>query len=111
MRDSARAAGARLLVILIPNKEAVFYPIYREQMGTPSATYSRLFQLETLSRQDLEHHLQASRIDWFDPRPALELALRHNGHIYPEGGDGHVTGKGYVVLGAAVYQEIKRRQW
>jgi hypothetical protein len=101
------AHSIRCLVLLIPTKESVYWELAREELeGASYDQLARLVAEEQKVRETLVRHLQARRLDWVDPLPALRAALPEE-RIYPANADGHPNGEGYRVIARAVLQGLE----
>jgi hypothetical protein len=102
MRDSVRAAGARLLVVLIPDKATVYVPVMATTSRPPGDQLKRLARLDTQVRRALGTGLDSLGIAYLDVTPTLEAALRDGTAVYPEDDDHHNNAAGYQVIGEAI---------
>lgn len=102
MRESVRAAGARLLVVLIPDKATVYAPVIAATSSPAGAQLQRLARLDTEVRRALSDGLDSLGIVYLDATPALETALREGIAVYPEGDDHHNSAAGYRVIAETI---------
>jgi lysophospholipase L1-like esterase len=95
----AMNANVRMLVVLLPTKESVFWPRVR----TPVPGLSRLAEDEARLRAELVAALAAENIPYVDVLPSLRTAAAQT---YFENIDGHPNAEGHRVIAEAV-----RAQW
>lgn len=97
------AAGVRLLVVLIPTKEAVFDPFLDDGLRTPACR--QLAAAEAVARDRLKACCRRSGIECVDVLPALQSVLRE-ANPYFERPDGHPAAAGHRAIAAAVYRSL-----
>lgn len=98
MNQLANERGIRLLVVVVPTKEAVFH----EQWKTPSKGFERLAAAEAAVMTRVRHHLTQQHIGFSDVLGPLRARLESGEQPYPASQDGHPNAVGHQVIAEAV---------
>ncbi len=110
MQEICRGRHIRLIVVLIPTKETVFYPLLREVPDLKNrGTIDKLIQYERLAKDKLCSFLNTQSIPYIDALPALREALGRK-QIYPSNADGHPNKYGYAAIAQAVANYLMAEQ-
>jgi lysophospholipase L1-like esterase len=94
MAEKSRAAGAELVVVLIPTKESVF-------AASDPATQTLLIK-EQAAAESLRTELTRRGIPVLDVRPALHARLQSGVQPYPISADGHPNPAGHEAIAEAL---------
>jgi lysophospholipase L1-like esterase len=106
MREATNAQGARLLVALIPTKEAVYCdPVQHSGVALPPI-YARLCTAEAQLARELSRYLAAAGIRYIDLAKPLQDAAATHRPLYPSDDNGHPIAAGYAVIAKAVYDKL-----
>jgi hypothetical protein len=106
MREAANAEGARLLVALIPTKEAVYCSAVKQSGVALPPIYARLCTVEAQLALDLSRYLAAAGIRYVDLAGPLQEAAATHTPLYPSDDNGHPIAAGYAVIAKAVYDKL-----
>ncbi len=98
MAERALAREIRLLVIVIPTKEAVF----RDRWESPTPAFERLAENERRAMALVEAHLRDRGIELLDASTALRAELAAGNQPYPVSQDGHPNAVGHRAIAEAV---------
>jgi lysophospholipase L1-like esterase len=109
IKARADAGGAKLLVVLIPTKEAVFAGAAGGRRLDP--VYERLVRMESRVRADVAARCDAAGVEHVDALPALVEAVRRGEAVYPTSAESHPRPEGYLVLASTVRQALEGRGW
>jgi lysophospholipase L1-like esterase len=108
IHESMNNHSVKLLVVIIPTKEAVFAPSAGSNLDP---TYEKLLHMEGRARQQLVDFCASNGIEAFDPLPILSQAVASGAQIYPEDTDGHPNAAGYGVLATTMYNRLRTLHW
>lgn len=97
MRDTAVAAGARYVVVLLPTKETVFQDRIRDPASYLG--YVALVEAEAEAKRQLVAFFRANHIEFVDPLPALKASPAQP---YFQNGDGHPNDVGHAIIASEV---------
>jgi lysophospholipase L1-like esterase len=106
MAADTRAAGARLLVALIPTKERVYAPWLTQANDPEHATLRLLLEHESEVHRRVRNWLDTHGIAYVDLVPALQAAAAQ-GPIFPENEDGHFTSTGCAVIAREIARALR----
>lgn len=95
-----RAAGAALLVVLLPTKESVFAP-----RAPSDVLLANLAAIEQRLRETLMARLATDRVDVLDTTPLLQAAPEQP---YFEDIDGHPNASGHRLIAQAVAARVRQ---
>lgn len=98
----ARARGIRLIVLVIPTKEAVF----ADRWPQADASFLRLAASEEQVMSIVRRRLAEAGIELIEARNALRASLSAGRNPYQETPDGHPTAVGHQVLSDAVVARL-----
>ena len=104
-------AGVRLLVVLIPTKEAVYADAVRRRSGHLNPTYERLVAMEGRARDRLIRTCEETEIPYLDILPIFRAALARGEALYPPDTESHPNAAGYRTLAAAVDDRLRQLGW
>jgi hypothetical protein len=105
MMEVCKAAGIKLLVVLIPTKESVYSEHVLLKNDTDAAVFSSLVINESWARQFVQESLLQSGVEYVDTLPTLTRNITKS--IYPESENGHPNVKGYRLIAEAVQKKIE----
>ena len=111
IKAETSAAGARLLVLLIPTKETVYAAAVERAAGGLEATHGKLVEMEARARAEIISSCQQNGIECVDLLPALAECVTKNQQIYPKGPNGHPTADGYSAIASRVHKALLERGW
>jgi hypothetical protein len=103
MQEAATARGIRFLVVLLPTKEAVFGPVWRD----PPASYRTLSENEERLWSMTRHYLEDHGIAHVDGLPALRQQLAAAAQPYPVSYDGHPNEHGHQAIARLVAAHLE----
>ena len=106
MHANAKAARARLVVLLIPTKESAYAHLMK-QTRAPD-TFAQLVRMESQARADIMKTCAEHSIPCADPLPLMREALARDERLYPMDEDGHPRAGGYALCARAVHDAILR---
>jgi hypothetical protein len=95
--------GIKLVVMVIPSKEYIFYQFLSGSRRDLPGIYEQMASSETGLRKDVINWLNAQAIAQVDIAPELFGAVSSQGGIYPQGDDGHPLPAGYAAYAKALY--------
>lgn len=107
MQSRTKEERVRMVVVLIPTKEAVYEGAMRAANAPLGETYEELLAAEARARQDIMRHCKEHGIECFDSLPALGAAVQKGERLYPQGEDGHFEPRGYAFLAQVVNDALK----
>jgi hypothetical protein len=99
--DRVSAAKARLLVLWIPTKEAVFAHVAADHDDEP-ADFDRLLAAEERVRRQLRDAVTTQGLPFVDAGPALRASLDGGQQPYPVDDNGHPVASGCLAIAKAV---------
>jgi lysophospholipase L1-like esterase len=105
--ERSRKAGARLLVVLIPNKERAYRAAARASGAKLSEDYWRLVEREDVYWARAKAYFDGRGIRWCDSLPALEQAVAAGERCFPATWDAHPTAAGYLAIARSVVEAIR----
>lgn len=105
MKQFLDGKGVRFVVILVPSKESVYWPMALELSPQPDATLARVVEQEEIARSTIRARLEQAGICVEDVLPALRAKL-HETALYPNNDDGHPNRNGYRVIAEQVAQVL-----
>lgn len=109
IRDTLATRGTDLLVVLIPDKSAVYEPVISGGSAPPPPGFVRLASLDGEVRGALSRILEAEGIEVVDVTAALTETLREGVAVYPESDDHHNSAQGYRVIAEVIAERIRHR--
>ena len=99
------AKQVKLILLLLPTKETV-YATARSGKISLNSSYQKLVQMEERIRSEIISTCQAKRIQSIDARPYLNSALNRGERLYPMSTESHPNARGYLVIAAAVNENL-----
>jgi lysophospholipase L1-like esterase len=105
------AAGARLLVLLIPTKEAAYASAVRARRAQADPVYEMLITMEARARAEVAAHCGAAGVKVVDALPRLSEAVGRGEQVYPATTDLHFSADGYPLLAQAVNEALVSSGW
>ncbi len=105
MKDFADRKTIRFMVILLPTKESVYWPVVVRASAHPDEDLAQLVQQEASARAMLTERLEKSGICFEDMLPALRAKVDEE-PLYPNNDDGHPNEHGYQVIAERVSQVL-----
>jgi lysophospholipase L1-like esterase len=105
MQAEVTAKQARLIVLLLPTKEAVYASAQGGDVG-PDPVYRKLVEMEGRIRSELTTTCQAQRLQCIDALPYLSSALKRGERVYPTTTESHPNARGYSVIASAVNENL-----
>ena len=105
MQTDTDANHARLVILLLPTKEAV-YASARSAKLNLDPTYQKLVDMEGRARLRIIATCQSKRIACVDALPYLASALDRGERIYPTTTESHPNARGYLVIAAAANENL-----
>ena len=106
MQEIATRADVRLLVLLIPTKEAVYAEAALMGTAGENPAYRRLVDMERRVRSEVKASCDSQRIAHVDALPYLADALRSRLRVYPSDTEGHPLAAGYAALASACHEAL-----
>lgn len=103
IKDEADAQGIRLIFVLIPTKERVYYPYLKATGAQIPVTFLKVYDNEELIKKDMTRFLIDKRIEYVDVTNGLEEKAQNHAQIYPIDSDGHPIAAGYGVIASKLY--------
>jgi hypothetical protein len=101
MRDFSEARKIRFLVILIPTKESVYWPVTVEMSEHRDETLARMIEQEAVAKAMLTDRIERSGVCVEDLLPDLRAQVEAK-TLYPNNDDGHPNKHGYQVIAERV---------
>ena len=111
IRAKADAAGARLIVLLIPTKESAYADVLRARGARLHETHEKLIRQEAEARAEILALCGRERMACADAHPRFSEAVGRGERVYPQSTNSHPRGEGYALMSAAVGDELARRGW
>jgi hypothetical protein len=105
-KQEVEAAGAKLIVLLIPTQELAAQDVIQEDKGQLNANYTKLVNMETSARSSVIEYCEENDIYWVDPLPSLRQAISRKEVIYPPHADGHPFAAGYYIIANEVNEYL-----
>ena len=109
-KREVEAAGARLVILLIPTQELAAQDVIKQAEGQLNAGYTKLVNMETSARNTIIEYCEENEIDWIDSLPSLREAINRNDMVYPSATNGHPLGAGYAIIAKAVNEYLTGQQ-
>jgi lysophospholipase L1-like esterase len=103
--------GAKLLVLLIPTKEAAFADLLATRHQAPRREYAELTRQEGRCRASVLETCATARIECLDLLPPLKAALGEGLQIYATTTESHPNPLGYSVVSAAIEARLRHLRW
>jgi hypothetical protein len=103
IQQQCRAANIRLLVLLIPTKEAA-YADWQQGVGRPLAQLDKVATAEAAARGAVLAAAAGANIDVRDLLPDCVRALAAGTPLWPVGSDGHLNHHGHALAAAVAAQ-------
>ena len=104
IQEKTRKSQVRLLVLLIPTKDAAYAPL----IGSLQEDYRRLHDAEGRVRTDLISYCQSQHIQCLDLLPRLSQALQTGQRIFPEDMDGHPPTAGHALIAQVIRESLDK---
>jgi lysophospholipase L1-like esterase len=105
------AAGAHLLILLIPTKESAHAEALRARGRRLDPTLESLASWESRARAEIVSTCEGEGIEYADALPALTAAIGRGEQLYPTGTESHPNARGYAVLASTVGDALAKRGW
>ncbi len=105
MQSATEANHTRLIVILLPTKEAVYASARIGKLNL-DPNYQKLLDMEGRIRLQIVATCEAKRIACVDALPYLTGALDRGERIYSTSTESHLNARGYFVIAAAVNENL-----
>jgi lysophospholipase L1-like esterase len=99
------AKQVKLMVLLLPTKETV-YATTQSGKTSLNPSYQKLVQMEERISSEIISTCQAKHIQCIDARPYLNSALDRGERLYPMSTESHPNARGYLVIAAAVNENL-----
>lgn len=106
MRDRVGAAGARLVVLMIPTKELVFKDAVEASGVTMPGVYRELVRCEEGVWEETEDYFASQGIDFIQGLSALRRCVSEGVNPYPESDDGHPNAVGHHAIAEGVLSAL-----
>lgn len=108
MQRRLRPDGTRFLVLLIPTRELVLFPLLRDAQGAAlDEAYAEYCRWEEAMRECLMAALAERGVEVSDALPALRACVDRNRIPFELARDGHPNVLGYGVIADAVFQAME----
>jgi hypothetical protein len=107
MQTQTQANHARLIVLLLPTKEAVYASAQNGKLNL-DPTYQKLVKMEGRVRSEILSTCEKNGIPAIDALPYLSSALDRGERIYPSTTESHPNAHGYFVIASAVNENISK---
>jgi hypothetical protein len=107
-KAKTEAGNIRLVVLLIPSRETVYYQYLLDKDYQLPEGYHRMVRCEQHVVDEVRQYCESLGILQVNARPGLEEALRTCGHLYPVCDNGHPRETGYAIYAKTVYDGINR---
>ena len=105
LQTETEANHTKLIVFLLPTKEAVYASAKSGKLNL-DPTYQKLVDMEGRVRSQIIATCQNKRIACVDALPYLASALDRGERIYPTTTESHPNPRGYLVIAAAVNENL-----
>ena len=107
MSEFCREKNIKLLVVMIPTKENVFFQYFQEnQTISGSKSINELVKNETKANELVKKHFQENNIAYLDLLGPLSREVAKT-KTYPRNEDGHPNKNGYLVIARAIAGALK----
>ncbi len=107
MQVKALKNGTKLIVALIPTKEAAYAKTLGSKIDQNPA-FREVVDNEAKLREDMQDFCKRSGIVCADLLPELETALQNGERVYPEIWDGHPAAHGYDMYAESIRKVIQK---
>lgn len=107
MQTETQTNHARLIVLLLPTKEAVNASAQNGNLNL-DPTYQKLVKMEGRVRSEILSTCEKNGIPAIDALPYLSSALDRGERIYPSTTESHPNAHGYSVIASAVNENISK---
>jgi len=107
MQTETQRNHARLIVLLLPTKEAVYASAQNGKLNL-DPTYQKLVKMEGRVRSEILSTCEKNGIPAIDALPYLSSSLDRGERIYPSTTESHPNAHGYFVIAAAVNENISK---
>ncbi len=111
IKNQAHRNGVKVLVAVIPTKEAVCADTAERKGMRTNETYAKLIRMERLNRQQIMSFCAQHQIPTFDLLPGLSDAIESGRQIYPVSNDGHPNPEGYRIIASAINRALHNLVW
>lgn len=109
--ERVRAAGAHLVVVVLPSKELAMAEIYAAEAGALGGIYEKAARMEDRIRREITAFLERRDVPYVDALPVLRGGLNSGIAVFPTNDDSHPTAQGYRLLAEAVKNGIEAFMW
>jgi lysophospholipase L1-like esterase len=107
IQDDCRKMNTQCVVVLIPTKITVYWPVAREILsGEGFERVHAVVEEEAAVRRAVSKQLNMRGIEFVDPVEVLQAAARRE-PLYPSNDDGHLNTRGNELLAAAILRDEK----
>lgn len=107
MKEVADDNDIELLVVLIPTKERVYWPLMQDQPLRDMEAMQQLIRNEEEVDEAVKRRLNALEIGYVDVLDALRTASQRE-TIYPRNQDGHPRAEGYGVIAEEIQSALEQ---
>lgn len=107
MKRKADGSDVRLLVVLIPSKERVYFPYLTRRGYDLPKDFRTIERREAEVTAAIEAFLERTGVSFVNLHPALVEALESRGHLYPTDDDDHPAEAGYAVYADAIWSKLQ----
>jgi hypothetical protein len=107
MQTETDASHARLIVLLLPTKEAVYASAQKDKLSL-DPTYQKFVSMEGRVRSEILLTCEKNGISVIDALPYLSGSLDRGERIYPSTTESHPNAHGYFVIASAVNEKISK---
>lgn len=109
MQEFSHNNGIRLIVLMIPTKEFVYFHKARNGMSQGQRNqYVEMEFNEARLRNAIERILQVDGVEAIDLYPELRAAAYNNKEIYPFN-DGHPNSAGYAIIAEKIHAVLEKQ--
>ncbi len=105
--QACHGAGTRPILLLIPNKEAIYHRFLVGAGKPRSKALDRLAEEESITRAAMVEIAQASGFELVDPTEALAAELARGVPVFPRDADAHLGPRGAEIAALAIQAVIE----
>ena len=110
IRKAAEANNSRMMVVMIPTKEAVYANALKDRMAV-GTTFGRMLSMESRARSELMSACTEQHVECLDVLPFMSAAISRDEKIYSSTTESHPIATGYAIIAETVNQAISRLGW